>query len=546
MGKMRTMTHNSRTNAAGRVHGTKHNDRNFDVNAADNIDPERVHLNEYQNCYDDSSVKFSDVELRFYEEHFREQLEKINANYIKNRHPERVKTMEQFKASKQYCPEETTYQIGKMEKHVDHEKLKAVYEDYRKRLEAWNEEHGKPFTILTSALHVDEDGAPHYQDRRVWHYYDQESGFFKIGQEKALEAAGIDLPDPDKKMGRRNNRKMTFDKMARGMWLDCCHEHGLDVERVALPDGKKHNLDKEDMIREKYQAILDENDRLKVQNQELTDQNKDLKDKNQEMEAKLGETKDDLEKIKGYYKDWESDLLDLQEKVIDLEEKTDGRQQDYEALDKEASELEDKVNDLINRHDNLIDEIEDLSGDIIQAVEDKNKAVDDYNGFLDKFNGMVEEYNSMQEDVRQHEFIEARKADLTDTEAILKKPLMGEPYYQVPVKDWETALKMSQDYSKMEFKTYKAEKENNTLKRENKRKDERIQVLIKEKQQIETEKRDLKKDKETLLQEKSAWAEFCDKFNFLDKWRKFKEEREQRKEQERQFLKKWQQSGPEL
>lgn len=42
---MQTTTHNSRANAAGRVHGTKHNDRDFNLTTADNIDAERTPLN---------------------------------------------------------------------------------------------------------------------------------------------------------------------------------------------------------------------------------------------------------------------------------------------------------------------------------------------------------------------------------------------------------------------------------------------------------------------------------------------------------------------
>ena len=65
---MRTMQHNSRANAGGRVHGTKHNDRNFDVEKADNIDIERSAGNVYWNVYNDPTMTFEQAELRFYEE----------------------------------------------------------------------------------------------------------------------------------------------------------------------------------------------------------------------------------------------------------------------------------------------------------------------------------------------------------------------------------------------------------------------------------------------------------------------------------------------
>ena len=254
---MRTMQHNSRANASGRVHGTKHNDRNFDVTLADNIDADRIHLNEYWHLYQDEGMDmtFEQAELRFYEEHFAEQLQQTNDKYRAGGHPERCRDMAAWKMVKRNAPEETTLQIGKMEEHIDGQTLMACFQDYNRRLDAWNEAHGRPFTQLTYALHEDE-AVPHIQTRRVWHYTASD-GTLRLGQEQALEQAGVELPHPDEKAGRRNNRKMAFDAMARQMWLDIIHDHGIDVEREALPNGR-HNRDKEDMIRDKYDHLLHE------------------------------------------------------------------------------------------------------------------------------------------------------------------------------------------------------------------------------------------------------------------------------------------------
>lgn len=246
---MRTMTHNSRTNSKGRVHGAKHNDRNFDVSKADNIDESRMGLNNYTNCFNDPSLTFEQAELKAYQKLFGKQLQETNEKYIASRHPERCKTMEQFIKLRQYCPEETTLQVGKMEQHIDRNTLVGIYNDYNRRMMDWNKSHGNPFIVLTTALHCDE-AVPHIQQRRAWRYKD-ENGTWRVGQEKALARAGVSLPDPTKPEGRYNNRKMTFDKMARDLWLDVCQEHGLEVEREPVPNGK-HNREKEDMIRDKY------------------------------------------------------------------------------------------------------------------------------------------------------------------------------------------------------------------------------------------------------------------------------------------------------
>ena len=265
---MRATQHNSRANTKGRVHGTRHNDRNFDTSKADNIDGDRSQGNIYLNYYNDKNMTFEQVELKFYEEHFGDLLAKTNANYIKNRHPERCKTMEEWKKNKRYCPEETTMQIGDINNHVFRSDLIKCFNEYSKRLNKWSNEHENPFTTLDIALHVDE-AVPHIQSRRVWTY--ETANGLRIGQEKALAAAGVELPDPGKPEGRHNNRKMTFDAMCREMWLDVIQEHGIEVEREALPDGKR-TLDKEDYIREKYQKIIDETEILQQQVEELKEQ----------------------------------------------------------------------------------------------------------------------------------------------------------------------------------------------------------------------------------------------------------------------------------
>lgn len=285
MAKMRTMQHNSRANSKGRVHGTKHNDRDFDTGLADNINQEKSKDNVYWHLYQeqDPGMTFTEAELKFYVETFGEQLQKTNDNYLRQCHPERCKDMETWKMARQNAPEETVTQIGKMEDHVSADKLLECFLDYNGMLESWNQEHGRPFTTLTWALHTDE-AVPHIQRRKVWHYQDAQ-GMTKVGQEKALAQAGVPLPKPDKPVSRTNNRKITFDKMCREMWLEVLQNHGLDIEDIPVPDGK-HNREKEDMIRDKYQKISDETERLQEQKEDLTTQ---LQEKNLEYNKAVGQ-----------------------------------------------------------------------------------------------------------------------------------------------------------------------------------------------------------------------------------------------------------------
>lgn len=270
---MRATQHSSRTNAEGKVHGRKHNDRNFDVDKADNIDAGRICENWYWNCYDggyseaekDGKISFADAEIKAYDQLFGRQLDATNRKYIANGHPERVKTMEQWMSQKMHAPEELVLQVGSMDQMPDRDLARTCLLEYVDRLREWNRTHGTPMRILDVALHMDE-AVPHIQLRRTWAYED--NGLIRQGQERALEAAGVSLPDPDKSPGRRNNRKMTFDAEMREMWLDICHAHGLAVEREALPDAR-HGMDKAEMIREKHARAIAETERLRQEAAEM-------------------------------------------------------------------------------------------------------------------------------------------------------------------------------------------------------------------------------------------------------------------------------------
>lgn len=270
---MRATQHSSRTDSKGRVHGNKHNDRNFDISRSDNIDPGRIFENRYWNCidgrYDETEkadkMTFSDVELKVYEELFSRQLEATNRTYIANGHPERVTTMDQWKSQRMHAPEEIVVQVGSMDEMPDWDVARDCLLAYVDRLNEWNEAHGSPMVILDVALHMDET-VPHIQLRRTWVWDD--NGLLRQGQERALESAGVPLPDPDKAPSKRNNRKKTFDSEMREMWLDICEEHGLIVERDPLPDAR-HNMDKADMIREKLAMAIAKTERLRAEASEM-------------------------------------------------------------------------------------------------------------------------------------------------------------------------------------------------------------------------------------------------------------------------------------
>lgn len=222
---MRATIHNGRTSHLG-AFTPKHNDRNFDINNAEHIDPERVKNNRYWN-WTGKEITFEAAEQAFYEKHIRKHLDAQNARYRAQRHAERAKTMDEYRRSPQTCPEEVILQIGKRGDTIPADMMARIIQEQIN----WEQQQFPGVRVLDVALHMDEQGAPHIHERRAWIYTDKD-GNTAISQNNSLEQMGVELPNPNKPRSRFNNRKMTFSRMCREHLLQICREHGLEIEEI--------------------------------------------------------------------------------------------------------------------------------------------------------------------------------------------------------------------------------------------------------------------------------------------------------------------------
>ena len=255
----------TRHNGRAGKHGTynpKHNDRNFDLTNSEHIDPERAKGNIYWDCFhgfrsaldpqdpDDLAGTFSDVERQFYETHYSEFIERQNDRNAKIRHTERNRSIPDLLSSRKTCPEETIYQLGTKDDHASGEVLLAVVTEF---IEEFKARFGDHVHVLDWALHLDES-TPHIHER---HVFDCENKYGEIApqQEKALEALGFELPNPEKPLSRHNNRKISFDAACRKMLFEIAKRHGLDLEEEAEYGNRKY-LEKQDYILAKQKELL--------------------------------------------------------------------------------------------------------------------------------------------------------------------------------------------------------------------------------------------------------------------------------------------------
>lgn len=222
---MRTTMHNGRAGKNGAFKAS-HNDRDFDIEKAEHIDPEKVSGNWTWHCYQkqEPGMTFEAAEQQFYDRHFGQALEAKNERYRKGRHVEKVQTMEEYRRSRLGCPEEVILQIGKEGDTVQAGLLWNIAVEQVN----WEQKRFPNVKVLDMALHVDEEGAPHIHQRKVWVANSKDGPI--VGQEKALKEMGIEPPEPGKKTGRHNNAKMTYTRECREHFQELCKKHGLNIE----------------------------------------------------------------------------------------------------------------------------------------------------------------------------------------------------------------------------------------------------------------------------------------------------------------------------
>lgn len=261
--------HNGRSGKNG-TYNPKHNDRRFDIANSDHIDQERAKQNVYWDCYqgfhfpadqeqeDRIVYSFEQIERTYYLDHYLDYCEGQHERNRQTGHSGRDRTPEDLLKDKKTCPEESLIQIGTMERSVPPDVLAKIAMEF---FEEFERRFGKHIHILDWSLHLDES-TPHIHER---HVFDCENRYGEVApqQEKALEALGFDLPNPDQKPGKLNNRKMTFDAACRAMLFDICEKHGLHLDREPEYGGRKY-LEKQDYI------LMKQKEKIATQDQTIS------------------------------------------------------------------------------------------------------------------------------------------------------------------------------------------------------------------------------------------------------------------------------------
>lgn len=293
---MKVVSHMSRVHAGP----ANHNSRSDFKVMSSNIDFTKTKDNWYWNCLTgdaDQNISFKNVEEEYYTKNYTASLNAQNARNIKQRHPNRCKTMDQIINGKHTKPHEQILQLGGEDDHATKEELLEVLKDYVK----WHTENYPQAVILNMALHMDET-TPHVHIRRVFEVETEDGK--KLLQGQALREMGLKRPNPDEPNAQFNNELMTFTGMNRDKLQAIAIAHGLDIEVTEVKCTDKHVQPAEHKLKkinEEIERKTEMNKQLQSQNEKLEQQIKHSGSELEHLTYRLNVLREDNTKAKSEY-----------------------------------------------------------------------------------------------------------------------------------------------------------------------------------------------------------------------------------------------------
>lgn len=280
--KQRTTLHAGRCHiengrSTNTVYSNKHNDRAFSPENADHINSELVCQNLLYIVDEAGNITakpenttFADWEMQMYERYYRTWLDGQTERYKATGHASRARTMEQIISSPRYAPREEIISIGNLAcKCQDEDAFIRVVDEYVRELQR----RFPCVRILNYSIHRDEEARGEasniHAHLRTCFVYQNQDGDFEPNQNKALESMNIQLPNPDAKLSRFNNRIITMTADCRTLLQEISMAQGFAIETEPESPGKK-SLNKME-----YKALA-----LKKETAELSEQKAALESEN--------------------------------------------------------------------------------------------------------------------------------------------------------------------------------------------------------------------------------------------------------------------------
>ena len=241
--KTKATYHCGRKTKDGKVFNANHNTLDKTRSEQNHIDHQRTTENLLFRVENGRMVRCNSYdaisyEKQRYKELFGDSLEAKNERYRQQRHKERCRDIESLYRDSKKCPFEMILQVGKSDDGISHEQKaelsKKINVEFIKEM---HKRYGKNFIPLDLSGHYDETSI-HWHYRAVFVYKGKDG--LEPNQSKALAELGIERPDLEKPVGKRNNPLMTFTEEARELYYQICERHGLEIDREVKNPSQKH------------------------------------------------------------------------------------------------------------------------------------------------------------------------------------------------------------------------------------------------------------------------------------------------------------------
>ena len=260
--------HSASRHKDGRTFGRYHNDREGETFSDEcHVVPELSKDNIYYNVIDDvyythddaqngSYTSFKDAEDTFIKDALKDAYEAQQERHRAHRQYNRCKSIDDWyednRKSGKITVDQVWMQIGNYDDgSVDKDTLYSVVVDYLQQQQDYDRKHNIDCVILDVAIHVDErvNGVitPHAHINRIFFGRDKD-GRRIAGQEACFNQSDLLRPDESKKVSHYNNRKMTYTKDSREIYLNVCEAHSIPISREPLPDGNKRHKELDSYI----------------------------------------------------------------------------------------------------------------------------------------------------------------------------------------------------------------------------------------------------------------------------------------------------------
>lgn len=178
------------------------------------------------------SKKAAEFEKSFYKKHFTAYIKKEN-DFRRERGRYDLISLEDYRSSRYSSPRESIFQVGKNGDEITKEQLADCFVLFLEKLEKYHAEKGLDVPVLDWAVNDSEHSSVPYVCMRNVFIHTDDEGIESVNMTKALEAAGFELPEPNKPKSRKNNPMMGYINDVRRLWISTCCDYGFDIENAS-------------------------------------------------------------------------------------------------------------------------------------------------------------------------------------------------------------------------------------------------------------------------------------------------------------------------